>query len=78
MHFNIYLDDATGQQLNAIAQQAGESRNALIRQAVGEWLAKHAEPQWPDAVRNFQGMADMPPFERSRDQLKPPVDDPLA
>lgn len=78
MHFNIYLDDTTGQQLNAMAQQVGESRNALIRKAVSEWLAHQSQPQWPEAVLGFKGMADVPLFEASRDRLKPPVDDPLA
>ncbi|TDQ40553.1 CopG family transcriptional regulator [Tepidicella xavieri] len=78
MHFNIYLDDATGRQLDAMAKQAGESRNALIRKAVGEWLARQSQPQWPQAVLNFKGMAEMPSFEAGRDRLKPPVDDPLA
>jgi len=78
MHFNVYFDDVTGQRLTAVAQQAGESRNALIRKAVSEWLVRHAQPQWPDAVMDFQGMADMPPFEAGRDQLKPPVEDPLG
>lgn len=78
MHFNIYLDDMTGQQLNAMAQQAGESRNALIRKAISEWLARQSQPQWPDAVANFKGMADVPLFEASRNQLKPPMEDALA
>ena len=78
MNFNIYLDDTTGQQLSAIAQQAGENRNALIRKAVSEWLAHQSQPQWPEAVANFTGMADMPLFEASRDRLKLPVEDPLA
>lgn len=78
MHFNIYLDDATGQKLNAMAQQVGESRNALIRRAVSQWLAHQSQPQWPQAVLDFTGMADAPRFEAGRDRLKPPVDDPLA
>lgn len=78
MNFNIYLDDETGQQLNHVAEQAGETRNALIRQAVNEWLNRHGKPSWPDAVLAFQGLADMPPFEASRDRLKPPAADPLA
>ncbi len=78
MNFNIYLDDETGQQLNDAAEQAGETRNAMIRRAVGEWLARYGKPQWPDEVLSFNGVADMPPFEASRDKLKPPVDDPLA
>ncbi|TSE25107.1 hypothetical protein Tther_02603 [Tepidimonas thermarum] len=78
MHFNIYLDDTTGQQLNAMAEQTGESRNALIRKAISEWLAHQSQPQWPEVVANFKGMADAPPFEAGRDKLAPPVEDPLA
>jgi len=78
MNFNIYLDDETGQQLAQVAKQVGESRNALVRQAVSDWLNRHGKPQWPDEVLAFKGMADMPPFEASRDKLKPPAADPLA
>lgn len=78
MNFNIYLDDETGRQLTSAAEQTGESRNALIRKAVGEWLSRHAQPQWPDAVLDFKGMTEMPAFEAGRGDLTPPVDDPLA
>lgn len=78
MNFNIYLDDETGQQLNHMAKQEGESRNALVRQAVSEWLNRHGKSQWPDEVLAFKGMADMPLFEASRDRLRPPASDPLA
>ena len=78
MNFNIYLDDETGQQLNKVAEKAGESRNALVRQAVSEWLKSRGKPQWPAEILAFKGMADMPLFEASRDRLKPPVADPLA
>jgi predicted transcriptional regulator len=78
INFNIYLDDETGRQLNRLAKQVGESRNALVRQAVSDWLNRHGKPQWPDEVLAFKGMADMPLFEASRDRLKPPIADPLA
>lgn len=78
MNFNIYLDDETGQQLNKVAKKSGESRNALVRQAVSEWLKRRGKPQWPAEVLAFEGMADVPPFEASRDRLKPPATDPLA
>jgi hypothetical protein len=29
-----------------------------IRKAVSEWLAHQSQPQWPEIVVNFQGMAD--------------------
>jgi len=78
MNFNIYLDDETGQQLNKVAKKAGESRNALVRQAVSEWLKRRGKPQWPEEVLAFKGMADMPLFEASRDRLRSPAADPLA
>ena len=77
MNFNIYLDDETGQQLNMVAKKVGESRNALVRQAVSEWLKRQGKPQWPAELLAFKGLADMPQFEASRDSLKPPVSDPL-
>jgi len=78
MNFNIYLDDETGSQLASAADQSGESRNALIRKAVREWLGRHAKPQWPDSVLDFKGMAEISPFEAKRDTLNPPAVDPLA
>ncbi|MES1981852.1 MAG: ribbon-helix-helix protein, CopG family [Pseudomonadota bacterium] len=38
MHFNIYIDDQTGQQLTDAAHACGQPRNALIREAVQQWL----------------------------------------
>ena len=78
MNFNIYLDDETGQQLNEAAEKFAESRNALVRRAVSEWLNRHGKPQWPDEVLAFNGSSKMPPFEATRDRLKPPAADPLA
>ncbi|MCK0506486.1 ribbon-helix-helix protein, CopG family [Aromatoleum anaerobium] len=78
MNFNIYLDDQTGRQLVAAAERTGETKNALIRKAVSEWLARHGTPQWPDEVLGFEGVADMPPLEAGRSTLKPPLTDPLA
>jgi len=78
MHFNIYIDDQTGQRLTDVAQRSGQTRNALIRNAVEEWLARRNQPQWPDVVLGFTGMDDIPPFEAGRNHLKPPATDPLA
>ena len=78
MNFNIYLDDETGQRLKQVAELTGESRNALVRHAVTDWLSRHGTPQWPEAVLRFKGTADMPLFEASRDGLKAPAGDPLA
>ncbi len=78
MNFNIYLDEATGRQLVAAAEQSAETKNALIRKAVREWLARHCNAQWPDEVLSFNGVAKLPPFESGRENLRPPAADPLA
>jgi len=78
MHFNIYLDDETGQRLTAAAKVRGENRNAVIRQAVQEWLRREGRPEWPAVVLSHMGDPGMPPFEAARDQLLPPAADPLA
>lgn len=78
MNFNIYLDDETGRRLKAEAESRGEPRNALIRQAVVEWLDRRVGSQWPAEVMAFRGLGEMPPFEAGRNGLKPPADDPLA
>lgn len=78
MNFNIYLDDETGKRLSHAAKKSKDSRNAIVREAVSEWLSRHGKPQWPDEVLAFKGMANIPLFEASRHKLGPPADDPLA
>lgn len=78
MHFNVYMDDETGQQLNDAALQQGQTRNALIRAAVRDWLARRNQPNWPAEVLDFAGLPEMQPFEAGREQLTPPPADPLA
>lgn len=78
MNHNIDLDDETGRRLVKAAEDAGETCNALIRQAVGDWLALRAQPRWPDAVIDFQGIADLPRFEAGREHQQARPADPLA
>ena len=78
MHFNIYLDDETGEQLTEAVKIAGETRNSVIRRAVREWLVRRGEPQWPHAVLAYTGDPDMPAFELGREHLAAVNPDPLA
>ena len=78
MHFNVYIDDQLGQKLTDVARQSGQTRNALIRSAVKDWLERRNKPQWPDVVMSFTGIADISAFEAGRNELKPPLADPLA
>ncbi|QPF89036.1 ribbon-helix-helix domain-containing protein [Bradyrhizobium commune] len=80
MNFNLYLDDKTAEELDQTAKTLGESRSGLIRKALREWLDKKTlgSPGWPSQILEWQGAADMPPFESHRDELLPPRDDALS
>ena len=78
MNINIYIEDSLGNYLNQYARQIGKSRNALIREAVKEWVAHHGIKQWPDSVLKFSGIGKIPAFELYRDELLPPKENPLA
>jgi predicted transcriptional regulator len=80
MHFNLYLDDSLAKELDKTAKRLGASRSGLIRQAVREWLDKGrlGAPTWPQAVLEWRGVEDFPPFEDSRRELRAPPERPLG
>ena len=79
MHFNVYVDDETGHQLKDLAEKRGQTRNALIREALREWTQVHVENAgWPSKVLAFEGMSEMEAFESHRAALLPPKVDPLT
>lgn len=77
MHFNIYVDDALGQEFTAYAKAKGVTRNRLIREALAQFMHKR-QAQWPDAVLSFKGVPTFPAFEASRTELLAPKEDPFA
>ena len=72
MTFSIYLDEKLTSKLNDAARRAGQTRNALIRRALAEWLGQLRASKWPDAVLAFKGVRNPPRFEAHRKNLKPP------
>ncbi len=74
MTFSIYLDDKLTKRLNRVAAESGKARNALIREALEEWLARSRAKKWPEAVLAFKGVRCAPRFEEARKTLKPPRD----
>ncbi|MFI4957278.1 MAG: ribbon-helix-helix domain-containing protein [Gammaproteobacteria bacterium] len=77
MNLNIYLEDALAKQVAMQAKLLGETRNAIIRLAIREFLAHHQATQWPHAVQTFLGMPSFPSFEDYRSELKSPKEDPF-
>lgn len=78
MNVNIYLEENLAHQLDEYIEQSGTKRNAVIREAIKEWLARHQPQKWPDCIMNFKGDPDFPAFESFRENLLPPKEDPLA
>jgi Ribbon-helix-helix protein, copG family len=72
MTFTIYLDKESAHQFERIAKESGKKRNALIREALKEWLARRKRSQWPSEIINFKGIKGAPRFEDGRKLLKPP------
>jgi predicted transcriptional regulator len=74
MTFSIHLDQPTAEALAHAVHETGLTRNALIREAVRQWLARTQHAEWPDVVRRFKGHANAERFEASRADLRDPRD----
>ena len=72
MNFSVHLNDELVEQLNQTARESGKTCNALIREAVGEWLDRRRSGKWPAEVMNFHGIREIKRFEENRKKLKPP------
>lgn len=77
MNINIYLEDSLADSLNHYVKGSGQSRNAIIREAVQEYIITHQVKKWPDSVLKYNGTKDIASFESSRDELLPPKEDPF-
>ena len=78
MHFNIYLDNDTAEKLKTATEKSHESRNAIIRQAINQWLDQTQNKTWPKNIIDFTGLDEMPTFESHRKELSKPNEDPFA
>lgn len=77
MNLNVYLEDALASELNEYAKSAGHSRNAVIREAVKEYIVQHKVKVWTNTILQYEGIPDAVPFESYRDDLLPPDESPL-
>ena len=78
MNFNVYIDKQTGERLARMAKARRTTRNALIREALAQLVAREPGAPWPQEVREFRGISKARPFEQARRALGFPRADPLA
>jgi len=77
MNINIYIEDKLGEKIKDSAQLLGKSRNAIIREAIKEWLQHHKAHQWPSSIKKFKGIDNVSNFESYRDELTSIKEDPF-
>ena len=76
-NMHVYLEDPLIQGLAALSEQTGKKRNALVREAVAEYIHRQQTETWPDALINYVPDKGLEPFERHRRDLLPPREDVL-
>ena len=75
MPFSIHMDEETRRAIEALVRKSGKTRNALINEAVREFVRNRASQEWPENVRAWIAAgpkrvdATMPPFESYRSEL---------
>jgi predicted transcriptional regulator len=77
VNFNLYLDRLAAERLARLAKSKKQPRNALIRQAVQDWLTRQAQ-QWPTVLLEYSGDGRVAPFESHRAELASLIQDPFA
>jgi hypothetical protein len=70
MNFSIHLDERLIAALKRQAHKSGKTRNALITEAVREWLARAERATWPDELTDFEPFDELEPFESHRSRKR--------
>lgn len=78
MGINIYLDEQLLTAVDRAAQALGESRSAIIRQALEAWLQKRRSHAWPPILKEWRGEPEFPRFESTRPSTKQAPRDPFG
>lgn len=76
MNLSVYLPHSVVSKLSLAAEKSHASKNAIIREAVEDWLSHHYPPsQWPADFFDFQPFKETPDFSATRIDLAPPKED---
>lgn len=79
MNFSIHIDSQLAEGLASAVKKSGKTRNALINEALRDFLRLRTQMKWPKEVASLAGAAkDLEPFEARRNELGLLRDDPFA
>ncbi len=74
MNFQIYLEEPLRRELDDLRRRTGTKRNALVREAIRQYIERQKSRQWPESVVEFKPEKSFPRFETARKTLSPPKD----
>jgi len=78
MAVSIHLDKDTLSALDQAVRHTGKSRSGIVKEAVQIWLGRRQESDWRRYVQKYGGAwPEFEGFERFRDDVLPPDDDPM-
>jgi hypothetical protein len=66
MSFHVYLEPQLQEQVDALSKKTGRKRNAIVREALREYVAKQVKQDWPEEVFRFSADPKLTRFESLR------------
>lgn len=75
MSFHVYLEPDLQAKVEAYCKKTGRKRNAVVREALRQYVENHLAVEWPKEVFQFKPDRNMTRFESLRDDLLPVRDE---
>lgn len=76
MNLSIYLPQKLASELSLIAEQQQLSKNAIVKEALVEWISQHyPRSSWPLHFFDFEPVKETPDFSIYRKELSDPKED---
>ena len=69
MNFQVYLEPDLARKIDVVCRNTGRKRNAVIRDALKEYVEKHMPTSWPDEVFSFRPDPKLIRFESLREDF---------
>lgn len=73
MNLSVYLTEKIINRISTIAQKQNISKNAIVKEAIEEWLDHHHTcTGWPENFFDFKEVKEAPDFSSYRSELSSP------
>ena len=73
MQFNIWVNNELMKDIEVIMKSEGKKKNAIINEAIAEYIKYKKSKRWSNDIKNFKGIKGFKEenkFENFRDELK--------